>query len=471
VPEFSHSVLADWTGGAWKGPVPGPIAGFSIDSRSLRFGELFVAIRTAARDGHAFLGAALKAGASGALVSRSDPDLPLSQLVVPDPVVALQSIARHHRAGFERPVIAITGSCGKTSTKDLIATSLGGDDRVLSTAGNLNNFLGVPLTLLRIDPHRHQFAVIEAGISLVGEMDGLAEMIQPQIGVVCNLAPAHLDHLGTVEIVAREKARLFKHLRPGGQGIFPVDCLGWKEFSTLSCETVVIGPAGECGSNLSDHGRSQIAYQTRPADLGLRIEAVFDSGITVSFILDSTSPGMASNAVLALAVADLCGIDPVVASERLASWAPAPLRGEIRISSGRLVYVDCYNANPGSMIDAVRAFNARVPEETPRLFVIGCMEELGTESGVLHANVGREWPLWSGDRFAIIGDQAESLRKGLLDADKDIGSIDIATDLNELRQVVGAWSGALFIKGSRRYRLESLLASLTRDEIGEEAAC
>jgi UDP-N-acetylmuramoyl-tripeptide--D-alanyl-D-alanine ligase len=451
--------------------VPGSIAGFSIDSRSLRSGELFVAIRTVARDGHAFLGSALKAGASAALVSRFNPDLPLSQLVVPDPVVALQSIARHHRAGFECPVIAVTGSCGKTSTKDLIAASLGGDDRVLSTVGNLNNFLGVPLTLLRIDPRRHQFAVIEAGISLVGEMDGLAEMIQPQIGVVCSLAPAHLDHLGSVEIVAREKARLFRHLQPEGQGVFPVDCLGWKAFSSLSCETVVIGRTGEGGSGSSDSGRPQITYQTSPADSSVRIEAVFDNGKTVSFILDSTSPGMASNAVLALAVADRCGIDSVAAAERLASWAPAPLRGEIRSSSGRLVYVDCYNANPGSMIDAVRAFNARVPEGIPRLFVIGCMEELGAHSGVLHDEVGRKWPLRSGDRFVIIGDQAENLRNGLLHSYKDVRSIDIATDLNELRPLVGGWSGALFIKGSRRYRLESLLPSLTRDEVGEEAAC
>lgn len=471
MPEFSPSVLADWTGGVWRGPVPGQVAGFSIDSRSLNHGELFVAIRSAVRDGHDFLGSALEAGASAALVSRFEPGRPLAQLVVADPVVALQSIALRHRRAFGRPVIAITGSCGKTSTKNLIATVLGGDDRVLSTVGNLNNLLGVPLTLLRIDPHRHQFAVIEAGISLVGEMDSLARMIQPEIGVVCNLAPAHLDHLGSIENVAREKARLFKYLRPGGQAVFPVDCLEWKAFRTLSCETVVIGSGEENRFDESDHRRPHVVYETRLADSGLRIEAVLDSGKAVCFNLDSTSPGMASNAVLALTVADRCGVDPVTASDRLASWSPARLRGEIRISSGRMVYVDCYNANPGSMIDAVRAFNARVPEETSRLFVLGCMEALGTESGALHADVGRAWPGRSEDRFAIIGDQAEDLRRGLIEAGQAGGSITIAADLDQLSSMVSAWPGALFIKGSRRYHLESLLVSLARGEVEEEAAC
>ncbi|RKX35505.1 MAG: UDP-N-acetylmuramoyl-tripeptide--D-alanyl-D-alanine ligase [Verrucomicrobia bacterium] len=471
MPEFSPSVLADWTGGVWRGPVPGRVAGFSIDSRTLSHGELFVAIRSKVRDGHDFLRSALEVGASGALVSSFDSGQPLAQLVVPDPIVALQSIAVRHRAGFGRPVIAITGSCGKTSTKDLIAIALGGVDRVLSTIGNLNNFLGVPLTLLRIDPNRHQFAVIETGISQVGEMDGLAAMVQPEMGVVCNLAPAHLDHFGSIEIVAREKSRLFRHLRPGGKAVFPVGCLEWKAFRTLVCETVVIGSGKEGGIDEDDHRRLQVSYQATQVESGMRIDAVFDSGKTVSLSLDSTSPGMASNAVLALTVADRCGIDPVTASDRLASWTPAPLRGEIRISSGRMVYVDCYNANPDSMIDAVRAFNARVPEGSPRLFVIGCMDELGTETAVLHADVGRAWPRRSGDRFAIVGDQAEDLRQGLLEAGQADGSVVVAADLDELSSMVGTWPGALFIKGSRRYRLESLLASLARGEVGEEAAC
>jgi len=469
VPEFNPRVLADWTGGIWRGPTPPLVEGFSNDSRSLRHGELFVAIHTATRDGHDFLGPALAAGASAALVSRYEAGQPLAQLVVSDPIAALQSIARCHRAAFGHPVVAVTGSCGKTSTKDLIAIALGGDDRVLSTLGNLNNSLGVPLTLLRIELHRHRFAVVEAGISLVGEMDHLAEMIQPQIGVVCSLAPAHLDHLGSVEVVAREKSRLLRHLRPGGKAVFPVGCLQWESFRTLSCETVLTGsaeiPAG-------DEVPPSVTYRTGCSHVGLDVEVGLGSGISVSFHLNSTSHGMVSNAVLALTVAEQCGVDPVEASKRLESWTPAPLRGEIRMLSGRLVYSDCYNANPGSMIDAARAFNMRVPQGEPRLLVVGCMEELGPDSGGLHTEVGHTWPLRSGDRFALLGDQAENLRKGLMKAGQAAGSIAIAADLDELRSMVKAWPGALFLKGSRRYRLESLLPGLARDEVEEEvAAC
>jgi UDP-N-acetylmuramoyl-tripeptide--D-alanyl-D-alanine ligase len=469
--QFTPNVLADWTSGVWRGPDPREIEGFSIDSRSLQPGDMFVAIRTAVRDGHAFLKPARDAGASAALVSRFAPDQPLAQLVVPDTVMALQSIAGRHRAEFSRPVIAVTGSCGKTSTKDLISTALGGDDRVLSTIGNQNNSLGVPLTLLRIDPHLHQFAVVEAGISLVGEMDGLARMIQPQIGVVSNLAPVHLEDLCSVEVVAREKAMLFRYLRPGGEAIFPAGCLEWKAFRSLSCESLLIGPLEENAIGIGTRDRLHVAFRTRTADSGLRVEAAFDSGNKVSFDLGSTSLGMASNAVLAMVVAERCGIDPVAASERLESWTPAPLRGETRISAGRLVYVDCYNANPGSMIDAVQAFNALEPLGKPRLFVIGCMEELGRESSVLHADVGRAWPLRSGDCFAIIGDQAGDLRQGLVEAGQTIGSVTIAADLDELHSIIGTWSGALFIKGSRRYHLESLLTSLAPGEVEKEALC
>ncbi len=178
MPSFLPAQLASWTGGRWTAQPVSSLLGFAIDSRQLRRGDVFVAIKSEQRDGHAFLGAAEAAGASAALVSTPDPALALPQLVVADPLRAFQAIAREHRRLFRGPVVGISGSAGKTSTKNLLALLLeaaaASSDahagQVLATEGNLNNHLGVPLTLTRLDPAVHRFAVVEAGISAPGEM-------------------------------------------------------------------------------------------------------------------------------------------------------------------------------------------------------------------------------------------------------------------------------------------------------------
>lgn len=173
-----------------------------MDTRIIRSGELFVALKTEKRDGHDFLEAALAAGASGALVSRIVEGVNLPQLVVPDPLIAFQTIGREHRRLFSGRVVGITGSCGKTSTKELLALLLGGEgEGVLATQGNLNNHLGVPLTLTRLEPGRHQYAVVEAGISAPGDMAVLADMIEPDLVITTLVAPAHLQELDRKSVV------------------------------------------------------------------------------------------------------------------------------------------------------------------------------------------------------------------------------------------------------------------------------
>lgn len=176
---FDPKDLALWTGGSWTGR-PVAATGFSVDSRRLSPGQAFVALRTGRRDGHDFLGAARQAGASFAVVARAVPGIPLAQLVVADPLAALQAVARGHRRSFRGTIVAITGSAGKTSTKELLSLLLGGDHAgVLATEANLNNQIGVALTLTRIDPASHRVAVVEAGISAPGEMATLAAMLSP----------------------------------------------------------------------------------------------------------------------------------------------------------------------------------------------------------------------------------------------------------------------------------------------------
>src|SRR4051812_30832636 len=184
MPDFPPALLSEWTGGRWTAQPVSALSGFTIDTRQLRSGQIFVALKTDRRDGHDFLPAAQAAGASAALVSAPNPALTLPQLVVADPLGAFHAIGRAHREKITGPVIGISGSAGKTSTKNLLALLLGGNaGAVLATEGNLNNHLGVPLTLTRIDPQVHRYAVVEAGISAPGEMAVLAGMMDPDLAI------------------------------------------------------------------------------------------------------------------------------------------------------------------------------------------------------------------------------------------------------------------------------------------------
>jgi len=472
VTNFSPEQLAEWTGGQWTRPPSAALQGFAIDTRQLRPGQVFVALKTKKRDGHAYLADAAKAGASAALVAHADAALTaLPQLVVAErdgpggPLGAFQAIAQKHREAFQAAggkVIGITGSVGKTSTKNLLAALLGASsgqgDRVLATEGNLNNHLGVPLTLTRLDLARHRFAVIEAGIGAPGEMLPLAKMIEPDVAIVTAVAPAHLAALGDLEGVAREKAVLAAHVRAGsgdesgrggggGVAIFP-DSLGESAaFRALRTQVLRSGN--------------------------------FD-GLSGQFELPRLSVGMTQNARLAIRAALYLGVAPAQIQARLDAWAPAPLRGQWQTrpvltgyesggdddgdatsaaaSVGALVYLDCYNANPASMADALDAFYTHTPESLPRVFVLGGMEELGPSSAMFHRALGRSLRLRPQDRAYAIGDEAEALRTGALESGTCTPEqITVIETLDTLRPELTDFSGALFLKGSRRYQLETLL--------------
>ncbi len=455
---FEPSQLAAWTGGRWTASPVSPLTGFGIDSRQLKPGQVFVAMRTAQRDGHDFLGAAAKAGAAAALVARVDLALDLPQLVVADPLVGFQAIARAHRAAFAGPVIGISGSAGKTSTKNLLALLLGGEaGGVLATEGNLNNHLGVPLTLTRLDPATHRFAVIEAGISGPDEMAPLAEMIAPDVSIITLVAAAHVEALGSIEGVAREKAVLPAHTRPGGLALFPRQAADFPAFAALQGRRIVVERADVIRPEQAPADRVYYTITHRDGETALAI--AYGEPPPLLFTLRRVSDGMAQNAVLAICAALGLGITPDEVRSRLAGWAAATMRGEVRREPGRLIYLDCYNANPASMADALDAFYALAPAELPRLLVLGGMEELGSEAAMFHRALGRSLQVRPGDRVFAIGDHAAALREGALDKGVPGTQVAVATDLETLRAEVAGFSGALFLKGSRRHALETLLGN------------
>jgi UDP-N-acetylmuramoyl-tripeptide--D-alanyl-D-alanine ligase len=448
MPSFAPEKLATWTGGSWTRIPGGAVTGFNQDTRTLSAGQVFVALKTDRRDGHDFLQDAEKGRAVAALTGRAFTGTTLPQLVTTDPLGAFQRIAREHRREFHGTVVGVTGSVGKTSTKDLLALLLGGSPDVLATEGNLNNHIGVPLTLTRLEP-THRAAVIEAGINLPGEMAGLAEMIEPDHSVITLVAPAHLEGLGSLAGVAAEKARLPAANRPGGLAVFPVSCWAHEPFRALANPLVLV-PESE--------GMTKVTARTvkfnvfhRPG----RTEVTFEA--RRRFVLRRVSAGMAQNAALALTLASELGVKDAALQTRLENWQPSQWRGELRRSGEAVVYCDFYNANPASMTDAIDAFNGAVGGELPRLYVLGSMEELGDGSAAYHRQLGRLLHLRRGDFLFALGSQAAALREGLLENGSDPAQIAVVTNLAPVRERLAGFKGAVFLKGSRRYQLETVL--------------
>jgi UDP-N-acetylmuramoyl-tripeptide--D-alanyl-D-alanine ligase len=443
-PAYAAADLAACTDGRWTLAPAGPVAGFGIDTRALRAGEMFVAVRTERRDGHDFLAAPRAGGAAGALVGRPVAD-PLPQLVVADPLIALRRVAARARAAFPGVVIGITGSVGKTSTKELLAALLGAE--AFATEANLNT-IGVPLMLLRADPARHRYAVIEAGMSLPGELGVSAEVLRPDIAIVTAVAPVHLEGVGSLAGIAREKAALVGALAPGGQAVLPVALLAWPDFAAYADRSVAVA--------FGDEPLPAVA----PARL---VRAAFgvaaDGGRTLvldgeTFPLGPLSDGLARNAALAVVAAQLAGRTSAELIAALAAWAPPAGRGSVHVDGARTFTVDCYNSSPASLLDAAQAFDRRSRASAePRLFVLGGMAELGPTSARLHRDCGAQLPLRPDDRVVVFGGDAAAFLQGV--AHPEAGFV--AATIEEAAARVAAHRGHVFLKGSRSFALERCL--------------
>jgi UDP-N-acetylmuramoyl-tripeptide--D-alanyl-D-alanine ligase len=460
MPIFSPEHLAQVTGGRWTAQPVSPLSGFHFDTRKLRAGDVFVALKSDKRDGHEFLSAAQTAGAAAALVSMPNAAIALPQLIVRDPLAAFQAFAREQRRAFRGPVVGISGSAGKTSTKDLLALLLGGEScGVLATEGNLNNHIGVPLTLTRLDAAKHAFAVIEAGISTPGEMQPLADMIEPDVSIITLVAPAHTEELGGIEGVAREKAVLPAATRATGVAIFSRETAEFSAFRALDVRKMIVEHAEVVRPEQPPMDKVFFAVSHRDAETAVSI--AYGPPPPITFVFRRVSDGMAQNAVLAICAALWLGVSREMIQSRLGGWKPAKLRGEIRREGAKLLYLDCYNANPASMADALAAFDQIAPAGERRLYVIGCMEELGAESAAHHRALGRSLALREGDQLFVIGTHAHDVCAGVLERGDFTRQMQIVSSLDPVATALADWRGAVFVKGSRRYQLEKILEAQT----------
>ena len=377
-------LVADSVGGRLVG-ADVPFESVSTDTRTLQSGQLFFALRGARFDAAAFVEEAARRGAAAAVVSRRQA-VSLPQVEVADPRVALGRFARAWRRRFTLPVIGVTGSNGKTTVKEMIAAILrvacernASNDRVLVTQGNLNNEIGLPLTVLRLRPH-HRAAVLEMGASHVGEIAYLTEIAAPTIGIVTNAGPAHLEGFGSLEGVAAGKGELFAGLAAAGVAVINRDdrFYGfWRERA---------GAAQQVSFGLHAEADFRAEAIESPPGQGLRFRLVTPSGVR-EIELPMAGPHNVANALGAAAAAMSAGADLGQVATGLGTMANVP--GRLRAldgPTGITVYDDTYNANPGSVAAAV-AFLAALPVE--RWLVLGDMAELGVDSDALHRQVGQ----------------------------------------------------------------------------------
>lgn len=409
------------------------VSAYSIDSRTLQPGELFFAVKGQRLDGHDYVQAALEKGAAAAVVAISrraafPAALQPKLLGVRDPLAALQSLAAYVRQYWGGPVVAVTGSTGKTTTKQMISTLLGTQLRVLENQGNFNNQFGLPLSLLRLEP-QHEIGVFELGMSAPGEIRSLAQLARPDVGVVTNASAAHLEFFPDVDAIALAKRELVETLGADSWAVLNADDPRVSKFGDSSAASVlnfgIARPAHFRAEELRPEESGGTAFRLPTPRLagGVTLGAAWrgrrevklskEESAGTDFYLPLLGRHNVLNLLAALAVGYLFGVRPSSLTSAVAGLRPAPMRGElVRLSNGVLVVNDCYNSNPEAleaMLSAVAALPAR-----RRIAVLGGMMELGPQSAELHFRSGRRVGELRFSGLITVGEVARPLSAGAL---------------------------------------------------------
>lgn len=454
MPFFKFDDLRSWTGGTWEMPEGSTrkvdIRGFSTDSRNIEKDFAFIALK-GERDGHDFAQSAIENGASAVIAERKL-DLPVPVLVVPDTLKAFQTIGKFHRLRFENPVVAISGSCGKTSTKEMLAKLLSWKNPLV-TEKNFNNEIGVPITLTKIDMRQNQCAIVEAGVGAPSQMQELAEMISPDVAIITNVGLAHMERFGEISNVAKEKAVLPANVCEGGWCIMHSNLLSWKSFEELKCKKAIVAKAE------SPEIKADLVFRYSFVERGesVGLDMFIEGGNEYFFELGKMTQGMLENAVLAIACALMLGAKEEQIAMVTPTFAPLPMRGLGIEINGNMYYADCYNASPTSMKDALAHFVKISDSTKPRLFVLGTMAELGLSAHRHHKEIGYNLPRNQGDKAILVGVNAETYKSGMLEGGWEESDINIYANSSEAKAEIEAFAGSVFIKGSRVCELEKSL--------------
>jgi UDP-N-acetylmuramoyl-tripeptide--D-alanyl-D-alanine ligase len=439
------------------------------DSRSVRSGDLFIALTGERFDGHQFVGDALRMGAVGALVSgafkppgarsgargagRSAAPV---MLAVPDTLAAYQDLAAHHRRRFRIPVVAVTGSNGKTSTKEMAARVLAERWRILKTEGNLNNRIGVPQTVLQLTA-RHQAAVIEMGVDQKGQTTRLGQIAQPTVGVITNVGPDHLEFFGSLQASADAKGELLDLLPRDGAAVLNADDGHFDRLASRArCRIVSFG----LGRRAQVRATDAVADARRGTAFRLTLPGVSSRPRVV---LPAYGTHNVSNALAAAAVGHILNVSPAAIVRGLGRFRPVAMRSQVSTYRGIRIINDCYNANPASMkaaIDLLRQLG--VGRRT--IAVLGDMLELGPATPALHREIGAYLTAHGVSHLVACGTLARGIAEGARAAGMPADCVrevpDAAAAAVALQAVVRS-GDVVLVKASRGVRLEQALAPMT----------
>ncbi|MBU0513557.1 MAG: UDP-N-acetylmuramoyl-tripeptide--D-alanyl-D-alanine ligase [Proteobacteria bacterium] len=445
--------------------VPGrrlTFSGVSTDSRTVAPGELFVALVGPRFDGHDFIAPALTAGAAGAIVqagrvTRGDWPALVCRIEVTDTLRALGELARRVRQDFTGPLAAVTGSNGKTTTKEMLAAILARRQQVLKTEGNLNNLIGLPLTLLRLAAD-HSAAVVEMGMDRPGEIARLTEIAAPTLGLVTNIGPAHLAGLGGVEAVAEAKGELFEGLSPIATALINADdprvvaqarrcrstkvTFGFAAHADVRAENPTSGPAGSRCRLVTEAGHQEIAL---PLIGGHNL----------------------MNALAAAAAALTLGRSLEDVAAALATFQPVAGRQSVRrLTRGVTLIDDTYNANPASMAAALRTLS-EVRGDGRGLCALGDMLDLGDAALEAHRRVGRMIGALDLGPVFLLGGWAEEVAAGARESGLSRNGVNILADHDQLADRLKrelAPGDTVLVKGSRATAMDRVVAAIVGDD-------
>lgn len=459
---WTISQILDATGGRLVQGKPDSVVGSILtDSRRIQPEAAFLALVGEKHDGHAFVGEVSAKGCRLIVIAEGRwgalPPIPRDVAVVEvaDTLAALGDLARFRRLGFHHPVVAVTGSNGKTSTKEILAGILGLRRKILKTQGNFNNLIGLPLTLLGLEPD-HEAAVVEMGINVPGEMAKLVRIGEPTVGLITNIHPAHLEGLGSLDGILQEKGKLWLSLKSDGLAVVNLDDERLADFSRkLDCRIVTY--------SLSNP--SALVRLTGDAEVrdGCSLFRVMfgDAALDVRFPVLGRHQLM--NALAAAAAAWGMGEPLDVIRDALASHQAVKGRMQVhRLKDGRVLVDDTYNANPGSMLAALQAIRSSC-DGRPIIAVLGEMRELGPQSEFIHTDVGRRVADLGVTRLIAFGEKGRQLCMGAQEAGMEpaactwVSSHDEVVDLLMGSKAGGEW---ILVKGSRAMAMERIVEGI-----------